>query len=380
MHKHIYTAVVLILISVMAKAQQDYNNKAFFHEQRIVGAGDYESFWRIPALLSLKNGVLLMACDKRKNNEADLPEDIDVTLRISPLDNGLCWSAPIVLAKGQGYGHGYGDPALVQCDNGDVICTFAGGNGFWNSSDENPISTYVLRSSNSGTSWSEPLNITKAIWGKDSKNPDGVNYKGSFNASGNGLCLTKGKHKGRIMFVAALCRKNEWVADNYVVYSDDNGMNWQVSSQAYKGGDEAKVIELSDGRLLMSVRQHGPRGYAISNDGGENWHSQGLWYEMKTNACNGDMLQVNIPGIGEVLLHSLPNSMERENVSLFVSFDEGKSWPAVVPIFKGASAYSTMTLLHDGTIGMVIERTDSGHFELWFVNFSIEWLRQQLVR
>ena len=88
-------------------------------------------------------------------------------------------------------------------------------------------------------------------------------------------------------------------------------------------------MELVDGRLLLSTRQSGTRGYNISNDGGIHWGQQGHWDEMTTNACNGDMLRVMATDMGDsinLLLHSLPNSMQHENVSLFASRDEGESW------------------------------------------------------
>ena len=171
------------------------------------------------------------------------------------------------------------------------------------------------------------------------------------------------------MFVAAMCRSDVWQADNYVVFSDDNGNSWQVSERAFEGGDEAKLIELDDERLLMSVRQTGARGYAVSDDGGVTWHSQGHWDDIKTNACNGDMLSVKQAGVS-LLLHSLPNSMERENVSLFVSRDGGVTWPEKHLVFSAPSAYSSMTLLKNGSIGLFVEKLVEGKTELWFLNLK----------
>lgn len=335
------------------------------YEARLFAPGDNGCYWRIPALLCLDDGTLLATCDRRKNGEGDLPEDIDV-VAIRSIDNGRTWSEPIIVAEGQGRGRGYGDAALVQCANGDIVCTFAGAGGFWNSSEENPIRTYVSRSSDRGQTWTAPEEITATIWGSNAVQPQTRNYRGSFNASGNGLCLKKGKYKGRIMFVAAMCRSDIWQADNFVLYSDDNGHTWQVSQRAFEGGDEAKVIELPDGRVLMSVRQNGARGYALSDDGGQTWHSQGHWDEMQTNACNGDMLMIK-RGKNKILLHSLPNSMQREDVSLFVSRDGGATWPEKHLIMPGPSAYSSMTLLKDGSIGMFVEKLVDGKTELWFL-------------
>ena len=353
-----------------ASAAADFKSTAptkfsVISQERLFAPGDEGCYWRIPAVLCLDDGTIIATCDRRKHDEGDLPHDIDVVL-IRSCDNGATWSKPMTIAEGKGVGKGYGDAALVQCADGEVICTFAVAAGFWESTEENPIRTYVCRSGDRGVTWSEPEDITSTLWGSRAVQPQARGYRGSFNASGNGLRLTKGKHKGRIMFVAAMRRNDVWAADNFAVYSDDNGHTWQVSERAFEGGDEAKVIELPNGRVLMSVRQNGARGFAFSDDGGATWHGQGHWEEMKANACNGEMLMIK-KGKKSILLHSLPNSMQRENVTIFVSRDGGESWPESHLIMAGPSAYSSMTLLKDGSIGMFVEKLVEGKTELWWV-------------
>ena len=331
--------------------------------------GDYGSAnWRIPALCCLEDGTLLAVCDKRKFNEGDLPEDIDIVVRRSH-DNGRTWTEPVTLAAGTGRKHGFGDAALVQCQNGDVVCVFVGGNGLFASSEDDPIRSYVCRSSDGGVHWTVPEEITLQLWGSRSTNVATRNYRASFFASGNGLRLTRGDKAGRIMFAAAMCRKEDNTLDNFVVYSDDDGVTWQVSALAYQGGDEAKLMELTDGRVLISVRQNGARGYNHSSDGGEHWGTQGRWEELTTNACNGDLLRLAATDRGDsrnILLHSLPNSMQREKVSIFVSYDEGQSWQDPVLLFDGPSVYSSMTLLQDGTVGILLEQNSTGPCEIWY--------------
>ena len=331
--------------------------------------GDYGSAnWRIPAILCLRDGTLLITCDKRKNNESDLPQDIDIVSRRST-DGGRTWSEPVTIAEGTGYKHGYGDAALVQCANLDVVCVFVGGNGLFASSEEDPQRSYVCRSSDGGQTWSEPEDITAQLWGSQATNSVCKNYRSSFFASGNGLRHTGGEYSGRIMFAAAMCRKGSNTLDNFVVYSDDHGHTWQVSDLAYSGGDEAKLVQLYDNRVLISVRQNGKRGYNISSDGGVSWGTQGRWNSLVTNACNGDIIGYNMPigaGTVHVLLHSLPNSMQREDVTLFVSFDEGETWKDTMLLFDGPSVYSSLTLLPNGGLGVFLEQNPDGPCELWY--------------
>ena len=349
-----------------------------YYEQCLYRPGDYGSTnWRIPAICCLNDGTLLAVCDKRKYNESDLPEDIDIVMRRST-DNGRTWSEPLTIAEGTGRKQGFGDAALVECENGDVVCVFVGGNGLFASSQADPIRSYVCRSSDKGLSWSEPEDITFQLWGDQATRPMCRNYRASFFGSGNGLRLTRGEHAGRIMFAAAMVRKNSNVADNFVVYSDDNGMTWKVSQRAYEGGDEAKLMELVDGRVLISVRQTGARGYNYSSNGGLAWGTQGRWECMKSNACNGDMLRLAATDRGDscnILLHSIPNSMERRDVSIFVSYDEGLTWQDPVLLFDGPSVYSSMTLLKNGSVGVLLEENPNGACELWYQN----WPREMIV-
>ena len=351
-----------------------------YYEQCLFRPGDYGSTnWRIPAICCLPDGTLLITCDRRKYNETDLPEDIDIVSRRST-DNGRTWSEPVTIAQGTGRKHGFGDAALVVCDNGDVVCVFVGGNGLFASSESDPIRSYVCRSTDGGQSWSTPEDITAQLWGSQASNTACRNYRASFFGSGNGLRLTRGEHAGRIMFAAAMCRKANNTLDNFVVYSDDNGHTWQVSDRAYSGGDEAKLMELTDGRVLISVRQSGARGHNHSSDGGKTWGTQGRWECLKTNACNGDMLRIAATDRGDsrnILLHSVPNSMERRDVSIFVSYDEGATWQDPVLLFNGPSVYSSLTLLKNGSVGVFLEENPNGACELWYQNWPLDSLLRQ---
>lgn len=347
---------------------------ASFFEVRLYAPGDYGSAnWRIPALLCLKDGSLLAVCDKRKYNESDLPEDIDIVARRSS-DGGHSWSEPVTIAEGKGRKQGFGDAALVECSNGDVVCVFVGGNGLFASNESDPIRSYVCRSTDGGMTWSQPEEITSQLWGSQASNSVCQNYKASFFGSGNGLRLTRGSHPGRIMFAAAMCRNGSNTLDNFVVFSDDNGHTWQVSYRAYNGGDEAKLMELNDGRILISVRQNGARGFNISSDDGMRWGSQNRWEDMTTNACNGDILRVMATDQGDscnILLHSLPNSMQRENVSIFISRDEGSTWQQPFLLFEGPSIYSSLTLLPNRCVGVFLEKNHTGQCELWFQQWPL---------
>lgn len=339
--------------------------------------GDYNSTnYRIPGVFTAKDGSIVAVTDKRKYNQGDLPEDIDIVCRRST-DGGHTWSEPYTIAQGTGYNHGFGDCVLAWTnDDNGLIAGFVGGVGLWNSTPSNPIRSYIARSYDNGQTWTEPEDITDFIFGSNCVVPEHRTWRASFFGSGNGLITST----GRIMFVAAIRETTAQSLSNYAVYSDDNGITWHVSGRASVSGDEAKVTELVDGRILMSIRHNGKRWYNISNDGGETWQSStSTWNDITAPACNGDMIRYTSVNQGfnkNRLLHSVPFGSSRTDVSVYISYDEGETWPVRKCIVPYSSAYSSLCVLPDGTIGLYVEEEYPGNsgYSTVFYNFSLEWL------
>ena len=339
--------------------------------------GDYNSTnYRIPAVITAKDGSIVAVTDKRKYNEGDLPEDIDIVCNRST-DGGHTWSEPYTIAQGTGVNHGFGDCALAWSDDDDgLIAAFVGGPGLWYSTPSNPIRSYIARSYDNGQTWTAPEDITRFIFGNDCIVPEQRNWRASFFGSGNGLRTST----GRIMFVAAIRETTAQSLNNHAVYSDDNGMTWHVSGRASTAGDEAKVTELADGRILMSIRHAGNRWYNISEDGGETWQATtSTWYDITAPACNGDMIRYTSVNLGHDrnrLLHSVPYGTSRTDVTVYVSYDEGETWPVSKCIVPYSSAYSSLCILPDGTIGLYVEESYPGNsgYSTVFYNFSLDWL------
>ena len=339
--------------------------------------GDYNSTnYRIPAVITAKDGSIVAVTDKRKYNEGDLPEDIDIICNRST-DGGHTWSEPYTIALGTGVNHGFGDCALAWSnDDNGLIVGFVGGPGLWYSTPSNPIRTYICKSYDNGQTWTEPEDITNFIFGDNCIIPEQRTWRASFFGSGNGLRTST----GRIMFVAAIRENTAQVLYNHAVYSDDNGQTWHVSGRASTSGDEAKVTELVDGRILMSIRHAGNRWYNISEDGGETWQpTTSTWYDITAPACNGDMIRYTSENQGHDknrLLHSVPYGNSRTDVTVYVSYDEGETWPVKKCIVPYSSAYSSLCVLPDGTIGLYVEEAYAGAsgYSTVFYNFSLEWL------
>lgn len=339
--------------------------------------GDYSSAnYRIPAVITAKDGTIVAATDKRKYNEGDLPQDIDIVCNRS-FDGGHTWTEPYTIALGTGYNHGFGDCALAWSnDDNGLIAVFVGGVGLWNSTPSSPIRSYKSYSYDNGATWTEPEDITHFIFGDNCVYPNQTTWRASFFGSGNGLLTST----GRIMFVAAIREGSAQSLNNYAVYSDDNGITWHVSGRASVGGDEAKVTELVDGRILMSIRHGGKRWYNISENGGETWQpTTSTWNDITAPACNGDLIRYTSVSQGHNanrLLHSVPYGTQRTDVTVYISYDEGQTWPVSKCIVPYSSAYSSLCILPDGTIGLYVEEEPNGTsgYSTVFYNFSLEWL------
>lgn len=365
----------------LAKPAMPLSCEILLARRLLYAPGDYGSKnYRIPAIVTAPDGSLVIATDKRKANQTDLPEDIDILVNRST-DGGKTWTEPLTVAQGKGRYKGYGDAALVRTDNeGGLLCIFVGGPGFFESTLENPQRTYVCKSSDNGQTWTEPRDITPQLFGKECADPVRSKWTGSFCASGAGLL----SRDGTIWFVAAVResdRRSIKDIANYVYYSEDKGETWHVSA-CVKPDDanEAKIVELDDGSLLVSIRnqQRGSRYYSISKDRGKSWSPVGRWVEMQEPGCDGDIIRYTSVKDGadrSRLLHSVPNNPARRiNVSVFVSYDEGKTWPIKKTVCPGGSAYSSLCILPDGTIGFYTEENEGDDYSMYFTNFSLEWL------
>lgn len=246
----------------------------------------------------------------------------------------------------------------------------------------------ISRSVDNGVTWAAPIDITSQIYGKDCRNKVRQHWYGAFAASGRALQL----RDGRIMFVVAVRTTSDWggALSNYVCYSDDGGESWNVSENAAdNNGDEAKLIELNNGDVLMSIRnrEKGRRKFCISKDRGVSWEKSYLQQDILDPACNGDIIRYSSVKDGadkNLLLHSIPyDSIVRRNVSVLSSYNEGVTWTVEKTLTAGLSAYSSMTVLPDGTIGIIVEegKWDSAlpgkdGFQLWFMRFSLDSIKR----
>lgn len=335
---------------------------------------DKSAHYRIPSIVRLSNGNLVAGIDRRKTTDYDLPSDIDVEVKISK-DNGRTWSRPITVAKGTP-DHGYGDAAMAT-DGKNIYMVMVAGSGLWfyPSSAKKPLEMYFSKSTDGGLTWTPVVEITSQVY--TDKYPNG-----GFFGSGNGIITSK----GRIAFVAALRTEAKWGGnmDNVMVYSDDLGKTWHSSPVARTNGDEAKIIELANGDLLISSRNRAwrptPRTYVLSKDHGMTWSEPATWTELMGNACNTALTRYSLASEGKgaknILLHTLIESTRRDHLRIYMSEDEGKTWPVGNTLCDGEAAYSEVTRLKNGNIGIISEENDRPAYDIYFTEVSLDWIKK----
>lgn len=338
-------------------------------------------YYRIPTLVQLSNGDLLAFADKRIGTIGDLPNQIEVVYKRSK-NNGKTWSEEKrITPKSTSKSDGHGDAGFIlDRKTGNIVGVVAAGNGFLKSTPDNPIRIKIIKSKDNGETWSEPVDITPQIYGSACKDTVRKNWQAAFAASGNGVQL----RNGRMLFVLAVRESKENFAKNYVMYSDDGGDTWKVSKnapQSSSGGDEAKIVELNDGSLLMAIRAKDKyqRRLAKSTDNGETWGEAVFRSDLRSSASNGDIIYYTSTNNGWdknrliTMFDTAPYPPPPSNPKIYYSYDEGKTWKSFL-IHSGQAGYSSLAILNDGSIGILAEIGGAWNGPIYFMRLNMKYI------
>jgi sialidase-1 len=163
------------------------------------------------------------------------------------------------------------------------------------------------------------------------------------------------------------------------IYSDDHGKTWQRGAIVTGETDplinpnETVALELSDGAVMLNIRheslQH-RRAIAYSPDGIAQWTRPELVNDLYEPVCMAGLERLTTAardGRSRLLFSNPHNATEpipnhasrfyvRKNLSLKVSYDEGRTWPINKTLEPGPAQYSDLAVLSDGTICCLYER------------------------
>jgi sialidase-1 len=231
---------------------------------------------------------------------------------------------------------------------------------------------WAMKSADDGVRWSPPLEITTSV-----KRPDWTWY-----ATGPGIGIQTAS--GRLVIPANHAEAGSGVHRSHLFFSDDGGRSWRLGASSEAGTNESQVVELTDGRLMVNMRNHPPkpenfRMVATSADGGETLsgaYSDRTLIEPPAQASILSMTSARPTGRSR-LLFANPASTKRERMTVRVSDDDGKGWPVARVIHEGPAAYSSLVVLRDMSIGLLFERGDRSPYErITFARFTLEWLSE----
>jgi hypothetical protein len=326
--------------------------------------------YRIPAVTTTARGTILAFAEARKYNAKDPGEkgqEIDLVLKRSA-DGGDTWSAMRVIEHSGKYWSSANPATVVDRSNGRVWVFYIrckpgrGTDAARPGTDD--AANFVRWSDDDGLTWSEPIDQTFVA-------RDRSDGRWGISVPGPGGAVQD--RKGRL--IVPMWRYAPW--GNFVLLSEDHGRTWHRCSlvQPPQGGDEDQLVELSDGRLLLDIRQQsGPhRWTATSADGGRTWSPPQAGQPATPVCCAIKRYTLQSAGDDrDRLLWTGPKGPGRNGLVVRTSYDEGRTFTSERLISAGPAAYSDLTVLKDKSIGVFWERGD--YKFLTFTHFAREFL------
>ena len=351
--------------------------------------------YRIPAIIDLPNGELLAFAEGRVNGSNDYG-DINLVLKRSK-DKGKTWSALETIVDYDDLQAGNPAPVVDLFDpaypNGVVYLFYNTGNNheYDIRMNKGVREVWMIRSLDLGNSWENPVNITSQVhqpnnpaFNDSYTNPE--DWRHYANTPGHAFQFQRGDYKGRI-YVAANHSKGDpqdefkdYQAHGF--YTDDHGKTFKISeSIKFPGSNESIAAELPASRMIMSTRnQRGDirsRILAYSEDGGATWSEQYFEDGLPDPVCQGSILSFQDETGNTFLAHSNnADELYRNNLTLKISNDLGKTWPKSIlidrkDIQKGKTwtAYSDLVLLDPQALGILYERDDYKEIVFKWINW-----------
>jgi|AGTN01.3.fsa_nt_gi Neuraminidase (sialidase) len=364
---------------------------------------------RIPGLTTSKNGTLLAIYDARYESSRDLQGHIDIALNRST-DGGRTWEPMQVVLDMNEWGglpekyNGVSDASILVDENsGDIHIAGLWMHGVldretgkwvegltkdstrhihqWHAKGSQPgfgvkeTSQFLItKSSNDGLTWSEPVNIT------DIKKKEWWLFA---PAPGHGITLSNGT-----LVFPTQGRDETGMAFSNITWSKDGGKTWTTSKPAHKNTTECMAVELSDGSIMLNMRDNRNRGndevngrtIATTTDLGETWTEhptsrKALIEPTCMASIHKHVYQENGVEKSMLLFVNPASTSQRNNITLKVSYDEGNTWPEEKHILLdeySGRGYSCITSVNESTIGILYE---SSQADMVFQTVTLEEIK-----
>lgn len=172
----------------------------------------------------------------------------------------------------------------------------------------------------------------------------------------------------------------QYTSHSTIVYSKDGGNTWQIGTGAKTNTTEAQVAELSDGTLMLNMRddrnrsdkgETNGRAVALTVDMGQTWTTHPTSNSaLPEPNCMASLLAADVKVDGtarKVLFFSNPDDKSsRVKMTVKMSLDEGMTWPEenTAELFRPQCyGYSCLTMVDEEHIGILYEGTKELYFQ-----------------
>jgi len=351
-------------------------------EVTVFKSGDdgYASY-RIPAIIKNKTGELIAFAEGRVDHAGDYG-NVDIVYKVSA-DGGKTWGTLQIAADYDKLQAGNAAPVVDLQDpeypNGRIFLFYNTGNNHEHEvrAGKGLRELWYITSTDGAKTWSEPVNITAQAHrpNQPSSNPAytfAEDWRAYANTPGHALQFDSGKYKGRLYIPAnhsAGAPKQagkDYFAHAY--YSDDHGKTFKITDKiTFEGGNETMAAQISDTELYMNTRnQQGNvrnRIVSYSSDGGISWDTTFYDKNLPDPVNQGSVLSWKKGKKYILAVCNAADERNRDNLTLRLSKDKGKTWYynkviAKAPEgYKGAyAAYSDIVLTKKNQIGILYEK------------------------
>jgi sialidase-1 len=338
--------------------------------------------YRIPAIIRLPNGHLLAFAEGRVQGAGDFG-DINIVLKRST-NEGKSWSSLQTVVNYESLQAGNPAPVVDLTDRaypkGRIFLFYNTGNNH-----EGEVrkgnglrEVWFKTSTDGGLTWSDPVNITTQVHRPNKPEVNAAyrfaeDWRSYANTPGHAMQFTTGTYRGRI-FVAAnhsagapQPQFQDYKAHGF--YTDDHGRTFKLGAEVnLPGSNESTSTELSGGKLMINSRnQKGDmraRIVSVSSNGGSTWDSTWFDHTLTDPINQGSLLTVGTnKGKNIIAFSNAADKEKRDNLTLRISWDEGKTWPRSIVVDKSTAAgqrdytaYSDLVNISKKEIGMLYEQ------------------------
>lgn len=368
---------IVILLSFFSNSIAQKKTTPVF----VSGTEGHKSY-RIPAVIAMPDGELLAFAEGRVHGAGDFG-DINIVMKRSS-NEGKTWDVMQTVAEFDTLQAGNPAPVVDRSDpqfpQGRIFLFYNTGTDHEGEvrKGKGYKQVWYKTSTDGGHTWSNAADITTQVHRSNQPqiNPSynfSEDWRTNANTPGHAMQFQTGKHKGRIYVAANHSaggpQKQAMDYDAHGFYTDDHGQTFHLgASLNVPGSNESTAAELSEGRLMMNSRnQKGDiqaRIVSISSDGGQTWDTSYFDHNLPDPVCQGSILTIgNKKGKNILAFCNAADTARRDNLTLRISYDDGKTWSKMFVIDKSAdgskgdyTAYSDLVKMGKKKIGVLYER------------------------